>query len=702
MSNINSLLNVGHVSLVTQQNNIHITGNNIANVDTPGYSRQTPNIVERPALNVYPGQIGQGAWTQEVLRHFDYFVERNFLQKNAAQTRSKAEHNLLTSVESVFNEANSDGVSSLLGKFLSSWSKLASTPNSQPVREDVISNGQNLASTIRQTEEYLSTYQARIDTYIQQDVEAINKLLQQIADLNKQINVYDVPGHNNANTLLDQRDQLVRELSTYVDVDIVNRGSGDYTVYTKAGHTLVENITAFSLSFDGPKSKKYIADASVSTYDDVAKFTGSSYNEYTLEFLSGGAVGTATYRVSLDGGNSWLKDENGNDKLFTATDSNNMADVNGLNIYFDGTGNFGAGDRYEIVPKSAVYWITPTTQPLNISPQLMGNGSENPRRLTGGSLAASLKVRDYDIGSYREQLDNFAKNLIWQVNREHSQGVGNVKNDYMQGSNGVQNPGTALGHYTSGLEYHDYLQEGNVMFYIYDSATGKLVDPPAYGPLDFNYATPPLTNFDPSQHGLDDVAAAINGSYGTFLNATIQDNKLVINTTSDQYQFAVGNDTSGLMAALGLNTYFTGDGSADIAINEAVSQNSDRVCAGAVNGALEGNVGDNDVARAIAGLTDKKVWIPGVGMKQGTETTLLGYYGTLVGKIGTDTRQAYYTFQYENALASDLDARQAEVSGVNLDEELTLLIKYQNSYKAAAKLVTTADQMFQTLLGLKQ
>ena len=698
MANINSLLSLGNVSLVTQQNNIHIVSNNIANVDTPGYSRQTPNIVERDALNLAPGQIGQGAWTKEVLRNFDYFVERNYLQKNSAQTRAKSEYNMLQSVESVFNESNSNGISSLLSSFLSSWSTLASTPSKQPVREDVISSGQNLASTISQTEEYLSTYQSRIDTYIKQDVEKINELMQQIANLNKQINIYDVPGQNNANTLLDQRDQLVRELSGYVDVDIVNGGSGNYTIYTKAGHTLVENTTAFSLSFEGPTSKKNLANPSVSTYDGVAKFTGTSYNEYTLEFVSGGSVGTAQYRVSLDGGNTWMKDETGNDKLFTATDANNMADVDGLNIYFDGTGNFGAGDRYEIVPKSAVYWVTPTTQPLNISPQLMSNGSENSRRLTGGSLAGYLYVRDYDIGNYREQLDSFAKNLIWQVNREHSQGVGTVKNDYLQGTYGVQQTSTALGSYTSGLAYHDYLQSGNVMFYIYDSASGELATSSSYGSLDFGGGA----NFDPSVHSLDDVRDAINNTFGSYLSASIQDNKLVINTTSSDYKFAVGGDTSGLMAALGLNTFFAGDGSANISINETVSQNSNKLCAGAINGAFEGNAGDNDVARAISGLIDKNVWIPGRGMSQGTETTLLSYYGTLVGKVGTDTRKASYTWEYEATLASDLDARQAEISGVNLDEELTLLIKYQNSYKAAAKLVTTADQMFQTLLGLKQ
>ena len=72
-----------------------------------------------------------------------------------------------------------------------------------------------------------------------------------------------------------------------------------------------------------------------------------------------------------------------------------------------------------------------------------------------------------------------------------------------------------------------------------------------------------------------------------------------------------------------------------------------------------------------------------------------------MGTAGSDTYNAEFNFVYNKALADDLDARQQEVSGVNLDEEMSNLIKYQHSYTAAAKLISTADQMIQTLLTLK-
>lgn len=82
--------------------------------------------------------------------------------------------------------------------------------------------------------------------------------------------------------------------------------------------------------------------------------------------------------------------------------------------------------------------------------------------------------------------------------------------------------------------------------------------------------------------------------------------------------------------------------------------------------------------------------------------TLSGFFNAIVSSVGADTAASKFNAQYQDALAQDLDRRQQEVSGVNLDEEMSNLIKFQHSYTAAAKLISTADQMLQTLLGLKQ
>jgi flagellar hook-associated protein 1 FlgK len=88
-------------------------------------------------------------------------------------------------------------------------------------------------------------------------------------------------------------------------------------------------------------------------------------------------------------------------------------------------------------------------------------------------------------------------------------------------------------------------------------------------------------------------------------------------------------------------------------------------------------------------------------MEGSTKQTLMEYYNGLVGNVGADTNNVKFSYDFTNSLATDLDDRQQQVSGVNLDEEMSNLIKFQHSYTAAAKLITTADQMLQTVLSLK-
>ena len=696
MPGINSLLNIGQGALFAEQAAIHVTGNNIANVNTAGYSRQAVRFEDRGYIDYVPGQIGLGTRAAEVLRYFDEFIEKAYVAKNGSASRWETQYDMLLHVDGLFNESNSTGLSQLFSTFLNEWSDLSARPEDIPSREALLASAQSVANVIRQEQQYMRNLETSTDELIRQDVDKVNLLLEKIADLNRQIKQHDDPGQNNANTLLDERDILIRELSNHIDVNLLDRGRGDCTIMTAAGHTLVDNETAFKLEFQGPKADKYPLVAGTALPD--IQFHGGSYNEYTVEVVTGGAVdGGAQFRVSLDGGRTWLADEQGNELHFDCQSSDNVVDVMGLGISF-AAGNLVAGDKYVITPKSAVYWVTPTSDPLNISPQIFADGSENSRRMTGGSLAGYLAFRDYDIGRYQETLNNFAQSMIWEVNRLHSQGVGLDKNYTMQGEYRVQDISTALGADDSGLEFNKRLQEGNVTFYIYDAVSGEMV-PGAFGQLDFGGGA----NFDPAVHTLEDVANAINTSPATsaYITATITNNQLSI-TANAGYKFAVSDDTAGLMAGLGLNTFFSGDSSTNIGVNAAIVQDLRKICAGAINGGYEGNEGDNAISKAIAALATKQVNIPGTSFSKGYTGTLSGYYSSLVSKVGTDTATARFNGTFQRTMANDLDDRQQAISGVNLDEEMSNLIKFQNSYKAAAKLISTADQMFQTLLGLKQ
>lgn len=704
---INSLFNIGNSALYASQANIQTTGNNIANVDTPGYSRQYVRLEDQYAITARPGAQGQGVNPAEILRRFNKFLEKSYLERASTADRWSEQANSLASVENLFNEANRTGISSKMGAFFKAWDDLGLRPEDSSTRTSLISHSDNLALLMRDTADSLREIQRQMDLSIKDHTTKANDLVKSIADLNTQIRANTVAGVSNPNALLDKRDQLVRQLSESIDITVQDNGGGDYSVRTKSGMPLVEGTVHYALEIMGPRAES--AKSIDSPYKGEIQFSGSDSHEYTFEIVRGGDIGDVpppAFRVSLDGGKTWLRDENGAELNFDVTDTDgdgNMdpVKVKNLTINFTSTTDFTATDRFNITPKDGLYWIEPTRGPVNVTPQVNFNGTDNTSRITGGKLASYFNVRDDNCGRYLDELDAVAKSLIWEVNRLHSQGAGLEKLNYLQGTEKVIANQAALGSAQSGLAFGDRLTSGNINFNLYNKDTGDFI---SGGPLDFDPGTAGIQNFDPATHSLEDVRDAINNTYGGQLKATILDGKLSIETDPaavPPVQFAMGTDTTGVMAALGLNTFFQGDSASNISVNTDVHNNPNRVNAGAVNGANEINVGDATMAKAISALTKQNVTISTV-WKTSSKQTLQEYYSGVVATVGADTRTAKTNRDYNAALATDLDDRQSSISGVNIDEEMANLIKFQHSYTAAAKLITTADQMLQTLLGLKQ
>jgi flagellar hook-associated protein 1 FlgK len=710
MPGISSILNIAQSGLRASQLAIEVTGNNIANVDTEGYCRQVLLLEEAMSISYSPGQLGTGVLAKQVVRLFDKFIELQYLDKSSTASSYEAAYSALQSVEALFNEANTSGISSALSKFLADLQELTLNPETSAVRQVVVDDAQNLLSMIAQVDSDLASIQTQMDNYIAQDVDRINKLAREIADLNRQIDQYAVEGANNPNSLYDLRDVKVRELASIVDIQYVDNGYGDITIMTKAGHTIVDGTTTFTFAFEQGKTTKQLTQTS--TFDGQAYYDGTDEYEYTLQVVNPGTVasgaGAATFRVSVDGGKTWLKDENGVDILYSARPEDGKVRVGELDIWFGsatnpddppGNGNLSAGDIFTLVPKKAVYWYKSAGTAINVTPQTYANGTENTARITGGSLDGYFTVRDVNVSAYRDRMAAFTESLVWEVNRIHSQGAGLSAFSYAQGSYSVNGADIPLGSPSSGLAFGDKLESGVMSMYFYDSATGNLASAASFGYLDFNSQASGAQPFDPSVHSLNDVVEAINNTFGSFCTAQVVNGALSV-TAKAGCTFAFGEDSSGLYAALGINTFFTGSTPGDAAVNAVVANNLNYLNAGHVNGAGEMNTGDNTTALSLAGLSTKSVSI-GTFASGETSQTLSGYYNSLVGLVGVDTQNAKYNYLYQSALADELAARQDSVSAVNLDEEMSNLIRFQQSYQAAAKLINIADQMFQTLLGMK-
>ncbi|WP_297892737.1 flagellar hook-associated protein FlgK [uncultured Desulfovibrio sp.] len=703
---LSGLMNVGKTALNAAQAWISVTGSNIANADTEGYTRRYVDQRDAGTLVAKPGGEGLGVNAQQVLRYFNSFLESSYVRQSTNSARWEEQENIMGTLESLFNESNRAGISSSMNAFFTAWQKLAQRPGDTASREDLLSYADNLCDMLGNTATSVKALQSQMDVSINQSVSRVNELAKSIASLNKQINATTVDGVSNPNDLLDQRDQLVREMATYVDVKTMDSGGGNFTVALTTGQPLVQGVNTNDLEIREPRAENRLSVGS--PYTGSIQYDGSDSHEYTIDIVSGGNAGPAgtagnpTFRVSLDGGKTWLRDENGNEQHYEISSTGTSTDpvqVKNLKISFDSTSNFTVGDKFDIIPKTGLYWIEPTRGPQNVTPQVGFDGTDTAGRVSGGKLTTYFNIRDDNCGRYMDELDATAKSLIWEVNRIHSQGAGTSLFDFAQGQQGVSNTTVPLGSAQAVLPESSRLQAGNVNFYFYNKTSGDYV---SSGQLDFSAITPGTPNFDPNKHSLDDVVSAINSSFPGELTATIQDGKLVLNTAAgSNLQFALGTDSTGMMAALGVNTFFTGTTASNIATSRQLHDNENYIAAGQVNGQQQINKGDNATATAIGKLASTNVTIS-TAWKTTSNQTIGQYYASLVTTVGADTRFAKTNSEYHKALTSDLSEQVSSASGVNLDEEMANLIKYQHSYTAAAKLITTADQMLQTLLGLKQ
>lgn len=640
---------------------------------------------------------------QEVVRSYDALTESQYVSQISVRDRWKAMYNGLTSIQNLFNESNTDGANAALSKFFDDWGDLSTSTDAAATRQTMLEDSQTLLSVYRSMADSMSEQKAQIDTAIGEDVTNLNQLASDVADINRKINQAQIDGVSIPNSLYDLRDSKVESMASLVDVSVMDNGKGNYSVYTKAGQTIVDGVVPYTFSFEQGKTVRTLSAASQASDPDAqCYYDGTDSREYTIEVLSGGTTGTgaATFKASVDGGKTWLADEDGNTQVFAANDDTGKVRVGDMDIWFgtvaDATSGTGlnVGDSFTLVPKKSLYWYTTAGTPENVTPQQYADGTDNPRRITGGALGGAFLLRDEQLGEYQDTLDATVNSLVWETNRLHSQGAGLTNFSSTMGTYSVSDSAAALASNASGLPFFNRLESGSFMMYVYDSNGDLAKDGlgnPVTGSIDFDAAD-----------SLDDLIAKINdpsSPFNGFLTAGKTNNQLTI-AASGNYTFQFGDDTSGVLAALGVNTLFTGSTASDVALNSAVTTDVNRVCVGHVGADGLAAAGDNTTALAITALENKSVDFFVTG-QTAVSQTLGGYYNALVGQIGSDTSAASYQSSYQTSLASQVEAQKLSVSAVSLDEELTNLIKFQHSYQAAAKLISTANSLFETVLGLK-
>lgn len=239
MTTISQSLWIGRDALVAHQGAIAVTGQNISNVNTPGYSRQRIVLETKAPMAAYPeGMVGTGVYLKTVQRVYDRFLNNRLNTALQDQHRWEARQSVVQQAEAVFQETEETGLSARIGSFFNAWQDIASNPTGYSERLAVIGKAKDLVLGLKQGYDRLSSLQRETDMQIRDGIDAVNSIATNLNALNDQIVRMKQRGQN-PNDLEDKRDALLADLAEYIDFTTHESPEGLTTVTLADGNVLV-------------------------------------------------------------------------------------------------------------------------------------------------------------------------------------------------------------------------------------------------------------------------------------------------------------------------------------------------------------------------------------------------------------------------------------------------------------------------------
>ena len=643
-----NLLSIGKSGLFAAQTALSTTGNNIANANVAGYSRQTVVQASGLSQNLGYGFIGSGTQVSDIRRYSDTFLNTQVRNAQASASSFDGFQAQIAQIDNMLADPTA-GLSPTLHDFFSGVQNVAGSGGSVPSRQAMMSAADTLAARFQSLDTRMQEVREGVNAKITSNVTLINSFARQIAEINEKIVGATGGGAQMPNDLLDQRDQLVLELNKHVKASVMTTESNSMTVSIGSGQPLVVGSRSYELAATpSPTDLNQV---------EVGYASGGKVTILPASALSGGelgglldfrtnsldraqnalgriALGLAStfneqHRLGLDAG-----DQRGGDffheaKPFVSKSVNNAAsstaeisativDARALGtadykVSFDGT-------AYKVVRSSdeQAFAITPGV------PKVIDGVEFN---LSGTAVAGdSFLVRPTINGAADFKL------LL-------TDGAKIATRAPIATEMPLQNAGT--GKISAGTVSDDFFSVGTSLpvTLAYDSAAGGTV-----------------AGFPPGQG----VVVSLNGADTAYApGATVPW------VAGASYSFG------------GVKVALSGQpASGDKFVINANSAGS----------------GDTRNAALLGDLQTTKVF--------GGSATYQAAYSELVSYVGNKTREVQVNSQASQSLLAQATASQQSVAGVNLDEEASNLVRYQQAYQAAGKVMQIASTLFDTLLSL--
>lgn len=761
-------------------------GNNVANANTAGYSRQRVELAASMPFGVSGNyQIGTGVDVLGITRMVDQGLEVRLAMQLGLVGAAELEHSRYSEIESILAEPDG-GLSGSLADLFGAVTKLGSDPADRALRGGVVQAGNQLSQGFRLAANRLNTLGSSSFDEVRGLVRQANDIASSVARLNSQIVSAEASGAD-ANDLRDTRARHVQELGKLLDARTIERSSGSVDILV-GGSLLVagDHATALTVGKDGAdKTKVSIGSSSVATQiregriaalmrqetsavpailgqlDQLARSTILEWNRLHSTGMPGsGPFSTLTAAYgALDGdgdgtrGDEFLSqsgfefDVQQGDIYVSVTDeatgamqrtritidptsmtlqdvATRLAEIDHLNASVDPAGRLrvhadsgygfdfsprvdadpddlgsfggtvptigsqGAGPfdlSGQTFPVSFTVTTGTASSPVTSTVTLDASDFANPAQATAAELAAAI---DTDLGGTGSASVVGGRLMIQgtQGGRASQLALANVGAGTALGAIGLSTA-TALGREDAVVIRAEgsYTGAANQQFTFEPSGDGVIGQTPDLRVRVLDAAGNLVTTlavgqgYEPGQPL--DLGNGIKVSFGAGEMSATAGQAFALDALAD-------SDTSDLLVAIGMNAFFLGSSAADIEVNGELVANADRLAAGL--GTADGDSGNLNRLLGLRGLD--------LDALEGT--TIEDFYSDLVGDVGFRSAAARTDLTAQNQLMQQLQAERESISGVNLDEEAADMLRFQQSYEAAARFISVVQEMSDTLINL--
>jgi flagellar hook-associated protein 1 FlgK len=670
-------MNVGVSALIANQQALTTTGHNIANVNTKGYSRQTVGMSAQIGQSYGTGYIGRGVQVSTVVRQYDELLSKQANAATAASNADLARYNLLSQMQEVFRGGDS-GLGSAINNMMNAFTDVQTAPTDATARNVVLTRMSELAARFRAASASLEELEYSAKQQITNNIATVNSLAQQVASLNLQISKATSSGHS-PNDLLDARDTAIREINKYVQTSQVKAPDGSINLFIANSQALVLGTDVGQLSVH-----------------ETTEFPGSQ--QISLYFSQPGGTPVELSAAMVGGGEiSGLLKFNNEDLALGKNSLGRLALALGTEL--------NAQNRLGLTLQgqagSKLFGFSESTPGYsNIRTFKMDPPSASVK-IDTSSNAGNMVASDYQIVFG----DDLASSKLVRM----SDGVTRNLNDLVDPATGTYKADGL----TFTLDSNAIGLKGqSILFQPYSKAAYEL-QAIVHNPDDLAVASMLTANINSSNAGTLQLSGLhtldTTGIPNTGNSVVLRFNADGTVSYADQAAIDAattppGFDWSSAPKVLDPNSPPPGSllkyqSGAPIQVNgwsitltgTPGQYGSDIVTVGNAKDLGEGFKLNAGNAAAFLALRDKAMFDSG--------TTLSDGFSSIMASIGTRTQSARYAAELSASVAANLEADRSSVSGVNLDEEAARLLQYQQAYQASAKIIQTAQTLFDSVLN---